>query len=95
MCSRYWSNSITLIVFFCPQIYPASTRPVDGSPVPFQDIVIQDMSGKTTLSLWNEMVDSFEVGQVLKLTKCRVKIFNEEKKLSSTKGSQCEVRVQL
>ncbi|KAJ8307576.1 hypothetical protein KUTeg_014871 [Tegillarca granosa] len=36
------------------------------------------------------MVDTLEVGQCIKLSNCRVKLFQDEKKLSTTSSSECE-----
>lgn len=73
------------------KLSPATTKTVNDKDVPFQELVLKDKSTKLTLAVWEEMVDSFEVGQKAKFTKCRVRLFNEEKKLSTTTSSASEV----
>ncbi|KAJ8309655.1 hypothetical protein KUTeg_012793 [Tegillarca granosa] len=77
---------------FCGKLLsPATTKTVNDKDVPFQELVLKDKSTKLTLAVWEEMVDSFEVGQKAKFSKCRVRLFNEEKKLSTTTSSASEV----
>ncbi|KAJ8300275.1 hypothetical protein KUTeg_021794 [Tegillarca granosa] len=73
------------------KLSPATTKTVNDKDVPFQELVLKDKSTKLTLAVWEEMVDSFEVGQKAKFSKCRVRLFNEEKKLSTTTSSASEV----
>ena len=53
---------------------------------------MRDKEGTVTVALWQDMVGQYEKGQKVKISKCRVKLFNGEKKLRTTTSSTCEVR---
>ena len=57
----------------------------------FQDICLKDKKGKVWVAMWGKMVSPYQVGNLLKITKCKVKLFNGQKKLSTTQSSTSEV----
>ncbi|VDI43346.1 Hypothetical predicted protein [Mytilus galloprovincialis] len=72
-------------------VSPATTKPVGGNDVLFQEISLKDSTGKATVAVWDSMVDTIQKGKVINISKCRVRLFNAEKKLSTTKASVLEV----
>ena len=73
------------------QVLASTTKPVGGNDLAFQEIHLKDKTGKTKVAIWDKMVDTVEKNQIVKLTNCRVKLFDSEKKLSATTSSECEV----
>ncbi|KAJ8309542.1 hypothetical protein KUTeg_014416 [Tegillarca granosa] len=74
------------------QVSPSSTkRLTNEKELRFQEIRLKDQSAKVNCAIWESMVDTLEVGQCIKLSNCRVKLFQDEKKLSTTSSSECEV----
>ncbi|XP_069109299.1 uncharacterized protein [Argopecten irradians] len=71
-------------------VSPATTKRVQDNDVPFQELVVKDSSGQGTLAIWEDMVTTINHGELVKITKCRVRLFNGEKKLSTTRQSNCE-----
>ena len=69
----------------------STTKPVGGNDIPFQEIFLKDKTGKTKIAIWDKMVNTVEKNQVIKLSNCRVKLFDAEKKLSATTSTECEV----
>ncbi|XP_033751794.1 uncharacterized protein LOC117335727 [Pecten maximus] len=58
--------------------------------VAFQGMVLKDKDDKTTVAIWEDLVNTIEKGHILQLTKCKVRLFNDEKRLTTTRGSLCE-----
>lgn len=57
-----------------------------------QDITLKDKTAKIKVAVWDNMVGTITTGQLLSLTRCRVRLFNDEKKkLSTTLSSIAEV----
>jgi len=54
------------------------------------NVVIKDESGNVQLTLWNEMVDSVEVGDYLKLVDCYVGEWQGAKQLTTGKNGTIE-----
>ncbi|CAG2233893.1 unnamed protein product [Mytilus edulis] len=78
------------------KVSPATTKPVGGNGVLFQEISLKDSTGKATVAVWDSLVDTIQKGKVINISKCRVRLFNAEKKLSTTKASVlegCENRI--
>ncbi|XP_052079018.1 uncharacterized protein LOC127717284 [Mytilus californianus] len=72
-------------------VYPSVTKDINDDTLQLQDIVIKDQSGSVTLALGDKHVNKFEKGQIIKVTKCRVKLFNGDKKLSTTRSTNCDI----
>ncbi|KAJ8303727.1 hypothetical protein KUTeg_018650, partial [Tegillarca granosa] len=74
-------------------VSPSSTKRLTNSDkeLQFQEIQLKDETGKLKVAIWDKMVDTLSIGQQIKLSKCRVKLFQDEKKLSTTNWSECEV----
>lgn len=45
-----------------------------------QDITLKDKTAKIKVAVWDNMVGTITTGQLLSLTRCRVRLFNDEKK---------------
>ncbi|CAG2252359.1 unnamed protein product [Mytilus edulis] len=78
------------------KVSPATTKPVGGNGVLFQEISLKNSTGKATVAVWDSLVDTIQKGKVINISKCRVRLFNAEKKLSTTKASVlegCENRI--
>ncbi|VDI28053.1 Hypothetical predicted protein [Mytilus galloprovincialis] len=61
-----------------------------------KEISLKDSTGKATVAVWDSMVDTIQKGKVINISKCRVRLFNAEKKLSTTNASVlegCENRI--
>jgi len=56
-----------------------------------QDITLKDKTANIKVAVWDNMVGTITTGQLLSLTRCRVRLFNDEKKLSTTLSSIAEV----
>ena len=61
-----------------------------GNVGKLRNIKIKDASGEADLTLWNDNVDDFAEGDVLKLTDCWVKEWNGNIQLSSGKKGKIE-----
>ena len=66
------------------QIEEPTTKEFGGDTLDFQDIFLKDKKGKVWVAMRGEMVSPYQVGNLLKITKCKVKLFNGQKKLSTT-----------
>ena len=73
------------------QVFVPTNKNVGESQFPYQDIIIKDTSGKIKVAVWDTMVGTLDKGQLVTLSKCRVKLFQEEKKLSTTSSTTLEV----
>ncbi|KAJ8300309.1 hypothetical protein KUTeg_021828, partial [Tegillarca granosa] len=80
-------RSIVSIKGKITKVSPATTKTVNEQNVPFQELTLKDKTGKATVAIWEDMVNTFTSGQFVKLSKCRVRLFNEEKKFSTTTAS--------
>ncbi|CAC5384757.1 PIF1 [Mytilus coruscus] len=83
--------AVTQAFIIPDEVSPATTKPVGGNDVLFQEISLKDSTGKATVAVWDSMVDTIQKGKVINISKCRVRLFNAEKKLSTTKASVLEV----
>jgi hypothetical protein len=54
-------------------------------------VIIKDTDSRATVAVWDSMVNTIEKGECVQITKCRVRLFNGEKRLTTTRSSQCEV----
>ena len=73
------------------QLKESTTKEAEGQDIPFQDIYLKDKEGIVCVALWGDMVNRFNLGQLVKIAKCKVKVFNHKKKLSTTPSSSSEV----
>lgn len=73
------------------QINEPTTKEFGDDTLDFQDVYIKDKKDKVCVALWDKMVSTLKVGQLAKISKCKVKLFNGEKKLTTTQSSTLEV----
>lgn len=81
----------TPIFLFLFQLSPASKKRVEQNDVKFQEVILKDIDSHATVAVWDSMVNTIEKGECVQITKCRVRLFNEQKRLTTTRSSQCEV----
>lgn len=87
-----WILPFSKLYFFISiQLSPATKKKVDQNDVDFQEIILKDTDSSATVAMWDSMVNTLEKGECVQITKCRVRLFNEEKRLTTTRSSQCEV----
>ncbi|KAJ8300482.1 hypothetical protein KUTeg_022001 [Tegillarca granosa] len=73
------------------KVSPSTTKSFNGTELAFQELALKDNTGSATLSVWDQMVNTCETGQLIRVNKCRVRLFNDVKKLSTTRDSTLEV----
>ncbi len=61
-----------------------------GNVGKLRNLKIKDGSGEADLTLWNDNVDDFAEGDVLKLTDCWIKEWNGNLQISSGKKGKIE-----
>ncbi len=64
---------------------------VRGTEVSVKDVRFKDETGTTTLAIWGDTVENVKKGDSLVVRSCRVRVFGERKKLSTTPDSSVEV----
>lgn len=74
------------------QLSPASKKRVEQNEVDFQEIMLKDTDSHATVAVWDSMVNTLQKGECVTIKKCRVRLFNEQKRLTTTRSSQCAVR---
>ncbi|CAG2252652.1 unnamed protein product [Mytilus edulis] len=53
------------------KVSPATTKPVGGNGVLFQEISLKNSTGKATVAVWDSLVDTIQKGKVINISKCR------------------------
>lgn len=72
------------------KLSPASKKRVEQNEVDFQEVMLKDTDSNATVTVWDKMVNTLQTGECVTITKCRVRLFNEQKRLTTTRSSQCE-----
>nr|XP_034321834.1 uncharacterized protein LOC105342641 [Crassostrea gigas] len=72
------------------KLSPASKKRVEQNEVDFQEVMLKDTDSHATVAVWDKMVNTLQKGECVTITKCRVRLFNEQKRLTTTRSSQCE-----
>lgn len=73
------------------KLSPASKKRVEQNEVDFQEVMLKDTDSHATVAVWDKMVNTLQKGECVTITKCRVRLFNEQKRLTTTRSSQCEI----
>lgn len=63
--------------------------------IPYQDVMLKDTSGKIKVAVWDKMVGTLDKGHIVELSKCRVKLFQAKKKLTTTSATTAVVSTDL
>ncbi|XP_069104360.1 uncharacterized protein [Argopecten irradians] len=72
-------------------VSPADTRSTGDKVIDYQEVTLKDSTGSSTLAVWGDMVNQFEKGSLVKFPRCRVRLFNKSKRLTTVPGSTYEM----
>uniref|UniRef100_A0A8W8MM39 HIN-200 domain-containing protein n=1 Tax=Magallana gigas TaxID=29159 RepID=A0A8W8MM39_MAGGI len=68
------------------KLSPASKKRVEQNEVDFQEVMLKDTDSHATVAVWDKMVNTLQKGECVTITKCRVRLFNEQKRLTTTRS---------